>query len=203
MNTKIINSLTLVMFLLALIFLPVSILAQQTQDRIVKYNSWRNEPVKISTVKVGGSQVEFAEKFQADNDWLRGLTFSVTNISDKDICYINIALDFPRAASKEPMTRERLLWSCKTDTESSTKSSKKVEPLKPGESVDIVLSNEFYPETQEYLRRTNYSASINLLEVSVDEVGFVGNKDVLWISGQMMRRDPNNPSRWLPMLEKQ
>jgi hypothetical protein len=203
MNTKLINFLTLMMFLLAVIFLPVSVLAQQTQDRIVKYNSWRNEPVKISTVKVGGSPVEFAEKFQSENDWLRGLTFSVINTSDKDICYINIALDFPRATSKEPMTRERLLWSCKTNTDGSTKSSKKIKPLKPGESVDIVLSNEFYPETQEYLRRTNYPASINILEVSVDEVGFVGNKDVLWISGQMMRRDPNNSSRWLPMREKQ
>ncbi len=203
MNTKLINSLILMMFLLAVALLPVSILAQQTQDRIVKYNSWRNEPVKISTVKVSGSLVEFDEKFQAENDWLRGLTFSLINTSDKDVCYINIALDFPRATSKEPMTRERLLWSCKTDTESSTKSSKKVEPLKPGESVEIVLSNEFYPETQEYLRRKNYPASINLLEVSVDEVGFVGDKDALWISGQMMRRDPNNPSRWLPMREKQ
>ena len=68
MNTKLINSLTLVMFLLAVVLLPVSILAQQTQDRTVKYNSWRNEPVKISTVKVSGSPVEFAEKFQAEND---------------------------------------------------------------------------------------------------------------------------------------
>lgn len=149
MNLKLINSLNLKMFLLAVIFLPVSILAQQTQDRIVKYNSWRNEPVKISTVKVGGSPVEFAEKFQAENNWLRGLTFSVVNTSDKDICYINIALDFPRATNKEPMTRERLPWSCKANTDGSTKSSKKVEPLKPGENVDIVLSSEFYPETQD------------------------------------------------------
>ena len=189
--------------LLVTILLSISILAQQTQDRIIKYNSWRNEPIKITKVKISDVPVEFGEKFQGKNDWLRGLAFSVTNASDKDVCYINIALDFPRVASQEPMTRDRLLWDCRREVKDSAKSSEKVEPLKPGESIDIVLSNEAYRETQEFLSRTNYPASISLLEVSVDEVGFVGEKDTLWIAGQMMRRDPNSRNRWLPIREKQ
>jgi hypothetical protein len=203
MKMKSTNSSILMIFLLAAFLLPESIFAQQRQDRIVKYNSWRNEPVKITAIKVNGSLVEFGENFQAEDDWLRGITFSAINTSDREVCYIDLALDFPRATSKEPMTRERLLWSCKTGAVNSAKSSEKVKPLKPGESVDIVLSNEFYPKTQEYLKRTNYPVSINLLEVSVDEVGFVGDKDSLWISGQMMRRDPDNPNRWIPIREKQ
>ena len=203
MNAKFKNFSTLVTLLLATVLSSASILAQQTQDRIIKYNSWRNEPIKITKVKIGDLPVEFGEKFQGENDWLRGLTFSVTNTSDKAVCYINIALDFPRAASQEPMTRDRLLWSCRKNVKDSAKSSEKVEPLKPGESIDIVLSNEAYQETQDFLSQTNYPASISLLEVSVDEVGFVGEKDTLWIAGQMMRRDSNNPNRWLPMREKQ
>ncbi|HEX8289565.1 MAG TPA: hypothetical protein VF556_16395 [Pyrinomonadaceae bacterium] len=203
MRTKLTNSSILMIFLLAVFLLPTSILAQQTQDRIIKYNSWRNEPVKITSVKVNSSLVEFGEIFQAEDDWLRGLTFSVINTSDREICHIDLALDFPRATSNEPMTRERLLWNCKTEAESSAKSSKKAKPLKPGESLEIVLSNEFYPKTQEYLRRTNNPTSINLLEVSVDEVSFVGDKNSLWISGQMMRRDPGNPNWLIPIREKQ
>lgn len=178
------------MFLLAAILLPVSVFAQQVQNRVIKKKSWKNEPIKITKIKVGGVSVEFGEKIQAQDDWLSGLTVSVTNTSDKAVCFINIALDLPRI-------RERLVWSCTKDLSNAAESSKKIESLKPGESIDIVLTDKAYRGTREFLRGKNYSESINLVEIVVDEVGFEGEKDTLRITGQMMRRDPNKPTRWL------
>ncbi len=199
MNTDLKNFSISMMLLLAAVVLPASVFAQQAQDRIIKKHSWNNEPIKITKVKVEGVSIEFGEKIQAKDDWLRGLTVSVTNTSDKAVCFINIALDFPRTKSQEPQTRECLIWGCTKDLPNAVESSKKIEPFKPGESIDIVLTDELYKGTQEFLRQTNYPESIDLVEIVVDEVGFEGEKDTLWISGQMMRRDPSNSRRWLPI----
>jgi len=185
--------------LLAAILLPLSVFAQQSHDRTIKKISWRNEPIKITQIKVDGAVVDFDKNFQAKNDWLRSLTLSVSNTSDKAICYINIALDFPRTKGQQPPARDHLLWGrfrVLPDANELTENSK---ILKPGESIDLTFSDEEYRQTQDFLRQTNYSESIDLLEIIIDEIGFEGERDTLWISGQMMRRDPSNSRRWLPI----
>jgi hypothetical protein len=49
--------------LLAAILLPLSVFAQQSHDRTIKKISWRNEPIKITQIKVDGAVVDFDKKF--------------------------------------------------------------------------------------------------------------------------------------------
>ena len=174
-------------------------LAQPSRDRIIKLVSWPREPIKIATIKVRGVRIEPGEKFQAEDDWLRGLTLSVTNISDKPICSINIALDFPRAENPDPPLREHLIFWCIAPSPGTSESSAKPRPLKPGQSMDIVLNDSRYAELKESLRQTDYPATINRLEIMVDEIEFEGEKDRKWAGGQVMRRDPDDPDRWYPV----
>lgn len=186
------------MFLLIGILLPLQIFSQQTEDRVIKKVSWLNEPIKINKIKVADIEVESGKKFQGNNDWLHGLTVNVTNKSNKNICYIDIAFDFPRA-DEQPGFRDYLLWrGCKfsTDGQEIPEMSK---PLKPGESIDIVLTDDDYVLNQNTLKKLGFPESIYLVEIRVQEIGFEGEKDTKWIIGQMFRRDPNNPGRWYPI----
>lgn len=65
--------------------------------------------------------------------------------------------------------------------------------------MDIHFPEKNYQELKAFRKEKNYPGSINVVKVSVDEVGFAGERDVLWIAGHFNRRDPNNPNGWIPI----
>lgn len=114
------------------------------QERVIKRTAWRNEPVKIVKLKVKGKPVEPARKFLAENDWLRGLTVSVKNTSDKTIVWIDLALDFPRStdSSSEPDARDHLIYGHYPPPPGGTATLHPEQPpVRPNETVDLVLTD--------------------------------------------------------------
>ena len=156
---------------------------------------WPGEPVQIIALKVPDQKVDFGSRFQAGDDWLRALTISVKNVSDKTVCWINIAIDI-NSESHEQAIRERLLFG-RWPSQSTERKGQQI--LRPGESVDIHFPEKNYQELKAFRKEKNYPGSINVVKVSVDEVGFAGERDVLWIAGHFNRRDPNNPNGWIPI----
>ena len=61
--------------------LPVSGFAQG-QERVINKLSWRTEPIKILKLKTKGKPIELGKNFLEEDDWLKGLTVSVQNVSD-------------------------------------------------------------------------------------------------------------------------
>jgi hypothetical protein len=78
------------------LFSPVFTQAQ-SDERVVNLYQWRNEPLKIHSIKVKGKEIKPNEKFaDEDDDWFRDLVVEVENISDKTIVYMAINLSFPK-----------------------------------------------------------------------------------------------------------
>ena len=73
--------------------------AQQLRDRELRpaFDFTKIEaPVEIISVKLNGKEVRPGEKVKGDDDWLRGLTFTLKNISPQPVAYVEVALQFPR-----------------------------------------------------------------------------------------------------------
>lgn len=171
-----------------------SVLTRESNDRLITMIRIPNEPLKITGIKVGGVQVEPDKEFQAKDDWLRGLTLSITNVSDKPICFIDMALYFPRTGnSSGAPARDALMFSCKPAHSDTSK------PLKPGKSMDLVVTDNDYVALEALLERNRYPATISRMEIGVYEVEFEGDENTKWVKGQMMRRDPDHPGDWLPV----
>ena len=181
-----------------LLSMPTLVLAQQSRERLVKKFAWPGEPVQIVALRAEGEKVDFGHGFQANDDWLRGLTLSVKNVSDKTVCWINIAIDI-NPESREHGIRDRLLYGMRPSDISEGDGQ---HILRPGEIVDIRFPEKSYEELKAFMKEKNYPSSIVAVKVSVDEVGFVGERDVLWIAGQWNRRDPNNPDGWIPVNQE-
>jgi uncharacterized surface protein with fasciclin (FAS1) repeats len=163
--------------------------------RVITMNSWPNEPVKIVAVKLrGGEQIKSGVAFQAVDDWVRGLTLTVTNVSQKPVCFIHVQLLLPRPpddAGARP-ANDALMFVCNPVT------AVKPNPLMPGMSIDIMMRDSDFVAHEALLERYQYPPSIYNLELKVLEVEFFGMKDRKWSKGQMMRQDPNSPSEWHP-----
>src|SRR5207253_931387 len=98
------------------------VIAQQDQERFLEKYVHRNEPLRIKAIKGKKGTINISKKFLDDDDWLKSLSFSLENISDKNIKH----------------------------------------------------------------------AVIDIATVIFDD-------GLMWRAGRLMKRDPNNPRRWIPI----
>lgn len=172
--------------------------ALSNHDRAVKKPSWPNEVVKITRLKVKKGEVEFDKKFAADDDWLRGLTLTVKNVSDKPVVFVEatvtlfgrggedetgkVPLEFPFTYGSDPAADVRDV-------------SRLPRALDPGDSADMALSEEGYTRLRQMLLRENYPLKFKQAEVAIERVFF--SDGMMWYKSYYFLRDPDNPNRWL------
>lgn len=137
------------------LFLP-TILAAQTPQRIIEKASWRTEPIKIQQVKTNGKIVELGKKFEQDEDWLKGLSVSVENVSNKAIARIEINLSFPRSESASSETAIYVTTLMHGLEPSDVPAGETPKLLLPGESVDVRLIETNVPLIKQDLISLGY-----------------------------------------------
>jgi hypothetical protein len=135
-------------------------------------NSLQNEPVKIVAVKLrGGEQIQPGVPFPAVDDWMRGLTLTVTNVSKKPVCFLHIQVHLPRPDDDSGTAiNDALMLSCKRFSVPTPS------PLMPGSSLDLMLTDSDYIAHEALLERNGYPPSVSDVELKVLEVEFFENK---------------------------
>jgi hypothetical protein len=189
------------------LLLPVFAVAQEAQERTIKKTHWRSgEPVKIAKLKIKGRPVGIDQKFLEDDDWLKGFTISIKNTSKKTITAITIDLNFPRPQDdwsqqlQDETSEEKLSYSYPLQYgylpffEKTTPGPGIPPFIKPGEAVEIKLSDETYSYLKERLKKQDYPTSIKEIIVTLRSVAF--DDDTMWHSGMEIRRNPNDPKKW-------
>jgi len=153
------------------------------------------DPLKVISITADGKPVKFNEKFAAKEDWLRGLTLELKNISEKEITYIHCDLDFPETASTGQMMAYQLtmgLWPG-IDNKSRAPFS-----LTPGSEVDIAFDDKRYADVARFINTRQPITSINRVTLRIsfiifaDGTGYGGG-------GTLFRQDSNNPRRFTPV----
>ena len=190
-SLQILTSISLTVFLL-----PVVAFAQQ-KDRVLRRIERKNEPLKISKLKVKGEQVVFNQKFIVDeDDWFRNLTVSVKNVSDKTIVYFDLRLNFPPTGTAQRTSSDHLLYGHYPPPPGETGTPHPDQPpLKPGDTATVVLTD--YEGTRAFLNQTGQAQSIKEIQTSIEDIIFADG--TMWNGGVLMKRDPNDPNSWIPI----
>jgi hypothetical protein len=166
------------------------------QDRLIEMRPFSNAPVKIITVKTKAGEVKVGNKFKDDDDWLKGLTFKVENVSNRPINYISAVVIFPKpgAQGEENIPYgEGIIYGVSPLDPPSSTPKEQVQFLPPGESIELSLNDKSYEASKIFLNRLKYPESINHIELSIQEVGF--EDGTVWSGGEFWRRDPNKPGK--------
>lgn len=149
-------------------------------------------PVEIISVKLNGRDVRPGEKIKGDDDWLRGLTFTLKNISPQPIAYVEVALQFPR-----PGGFVAYILSYGVDLSRGDHRRESSPPaIRPGGTVDLVLAEEKYQGFLRVLARGEAARSFDTAPYYIERVCFEGEPDVIWAGGRLKRRDPNQPTEF-------
>lgn len=177
--------------------------ASQDGERVVDKQAFANEPVKIRAIKTKKNgvikEIGAGKKFNDTDDWLRGLTVNVENISGKSINFVSVLIVYARDKADETSNGapfgDFISYGVSPFKPSSAPAQMQVIPA--GGSVELTLSESAYDENNIALKNLKYKKSVRRIELTVDEVGF--EDGTAWSKGQYWRPDPSNPGRWLPL----
>lgn len=167
----------------------------QAPAQVLTKRSWRDEPVKVTKIKVKGRAVKLGESFSEGSDWLRGLTVSVKNTSvGKSIQFIELILDL----SERPDDESAPAWTISYGRPlSATAAAGETRPVAPGETVDLVLSGDEYDTLADSLAGSGYRGDINKVEITLAQVVF--DDGTIWSAGKLWRKDPDDPDKLKPV----
>jgi hypothetical protein len=176
---------------LAMLFILVTSglsFAQQLRDRELRpaFDFTNIQmPVEILSIKLNGKEIQQGEKIMGDDDWLQGLSFTLKNISDKPIAYIEVGLEFSRP-------RGFVVYSLNYGVDYSRGESRRESSppaIQPGQTLNLVLRKEKYPIFLSVLAQGGASRSFDTVSYSLNRVSFEGEPDVIWSGGNLRRRD--------------
>ena len=149
-------------------------------------------PVEIVSIKLNGNEIRPGDKIQGNDEWLRGVSFTLKNISDQPIAYVNIGIKFP-------LPNGFVVYSLPYGVNLSVDEPRRESSpstLRPGQSVDLVLTKERYKSFLYVLGQAGAPSSFDTASYYVETVSFDNQPDIIWQHGFLKRRHPSEIGRF-------
>lgn len=179
--------------------------APQRSEQSLLIERHGNEPLELIDVKIGDLSVKSKIKskwrkgddgydeanFAATDDWPKDIRLRVRNISGKQLTGFQ-AYIYLKPPAAEHMFSVDLKGPGTTRLEHTA--------LAPGEEIEAEIDGDSWDHA--IIRFARYGGELVSAEVRLS-IGFVGFAEGLyWRKGRMVRLDPNNPNRYIPVEPK-
>jgi hypothetical protein len=165
--------------------------------KLLKKGLHRNPVTEIVNLKVKGMPVGFGEKLNAGDEWLKGLTVNVRNISSKPIIYLELQIELfggkedAEATGKPPFVYPLSYG----DYHADPSQVPAAQAVAPGGTLNITLTDDEYLSLVSSLSAAAYPLSIAHAQLTVADVIFADG--TRWYKGLLLQRNPKNPAKWL------
>ena len=150
-------------------------------------------PVEIVSIKLNGKDIAPGEKIKGDENWLKGISFSLKNISDQPISFVNVAFTF-----KLPngfVVIGVLNYGVNT-SHGDIRRQASPPAIQPGQSQELVLTKERWDSFVHVLAQANAPRNFDTAPFYIDVVCFENQPDVIWQQGYLRRRHAVDRSRF-------
>lgn len=166
--------------------------AQQVEARLLKKQKLpavEPAPLEFSGLRAGSAAINFDQPFQAGEDWVKGLSFDLKNVSGKTITHFRIGLYLHNPDNQQRAVATMVFHGRNTGMPG-------VEPsvrVAPGETVHAGYEDKQY-ESFKRVRQQIALGKVTEATLSIEMVVF--DDDTAWRNGYLMRRDSADPLRW-------
>lgn len=179
-------------------------IAQEKMRTVEKGLTFPNQPIEIVGLELGNRPLIDDERhlgdkrILGDQDWLKKLTLSVKNISQKNI----LSFDIDLMIKKEGKILMGIPIMFRTYTKATTENAatlsgeKKLGVLRPGEVVKVKVSDDTMRSFGNALKKYDVE---NIDRVTIDIRGVYFDDHSRWMFGRASRPDPNNPGKRIPI----
>jgi hypothetical protein len=177
---------------------PTSVkVSTQNTERVVDQVHVPSQPAELMEIRNKHGKVFRRGKVDDDDEWMDGLTVGLRNTSTRAITYAQVTLDFPKAENSSESAEPPLRYFLYFGTREKPDAAAPQPSIKPGEVVELTLTEERYGVLKRHLRELKYSRGIKKVKMTLHTVVF--DDDLMWSLGELMRRDPHDPHKWRPI----
>ncbi len=172
-------------------------------QRLVYSKPWHRDPVKIIAVRTNQiPNIELGQGFDAGDDWLDGLTVTVSNTYTKAATVMMVELIFRREAGdiRPPLDFALHLGPRARSSEYAQRDPTKA--IKFGRTANLELTAGHYRVLKDLLRQAGYT-TVKRVEIVVTEVGFEDGSMIY--SGSLYLQDPaypNDPTKKIKVRDR-
>lgn len=178
-----------------------SSVTQREDEKALTKREHRNPVSDLVNVRVKGVPVAFGRKISGGDEWLKGLTVSVKNISTKPIVYFELQIRlFGEKSDEESTGKPPFIFPLSygdydyNDPSQLPTPTSPYQAIAPGQSVDIALTDEAYDSLISTLSAAAYPLTLKHAELSIADVIFADG--TRWYKSLLLQRDMNNPKKW-------
>ena len=150
----------------------------------------------VVEVKSKGKPVKMGKRFDDDDEWIKGVAWTVKNTSSKPITYMAVSLDFPETKSTGNVMTFTLRYG--QNLRAPVLSGESIR-LMPGETMSVALSDLKYEELQKFIELRHPMKSLREVSLRIFEARF--EDGTVWSGGSLFRPDPNDPKKLIPVEE--
>ena len=150
-------------------------------------------PVEIVSIKLNGKDIVPAEKIQGDENWLKGISFTLKNISDQPLSYVSVAFEFPLPNGFVVVI---VLTHGVNTSLGEIRTGPLPAPIQPGQTKELVLTKDRWTSFLHVLAQANAPRNFETALFYVERVCFDGQPDVIWQRGYLRRRHAVEPGRF-------
>ena len=153
-------------------------------------------PVEIVSIKLNGKDIAPGEKVQGDENWLKGIAFTLKNISDQPISYVNVGFQFPLPNG---FVFVGVLNYGLDTSHGEIGRNPLPAPIQPGQTQELVLTKQRWDSFLYVLAQANAPRNFDTAPFYVERVCFEGQPDVIWQLGYLKRRHAVQIGRFDPI----
>lgn len=160
--------------------------AQELKDRQLTWAydySTVQMSIEILFITLNGMEVRPGEKIKGDENWLKGLTFKIKNISDQPISFLNIHFTYTKPNGFVSASAVRY-----GTNHGDIRRGPPQPSIQPGETKELVLTKELYDSFLYVLAQAKVSSDFDTAPFYIERVCFEKQPDVIWRGGYLMRR---------------
>lgn len=172
----------------------------QAAEKSLDIERYPNEPLEMVELKVGEQPVQgrITVKFRRNDEgldsvtfkehdgWFRRILISLRNVSGRPISGVRAHLYFQPAYT-------RTLFSLPLVGSTVLKQG----VLEPGAEIILTVSEQSWDLTAGILKQHGVNPDLASVKFAIDIVRF--SDDLQWSRGHLLRPDPDNPNRWIPI----
>lgn len=171
-------------------------LSSQDDKKLIRKPSNKDAPVEIMQVKLSGRPLETDQPFDAHDDWVKGVSVELKNVSKKEIIYVKVELDFPTDDSESNLVVIPLEYG--RPPQDGEPPPPESEPLRPGERVTVAVPDWGVEFLKRKLAEKGHGRAVKMgrAVLFVSQVWFDAN--TVWAVGGTFERDPSDRHKWKP-----
>ncbi|MEQ1763415.1 MAG: hypothetical protein ABL984_09755 [Pyrinomonadaceae bacterium] len=152
--------------------------------------------LKIERIEMDGRAVELNDEFTAGDDWMRGVVVTIKNASAKRIVSLTVNVGFPESTATGNMMMYSTTYGRRPGLRPEVKIAERP-MIDPDSSVQISFGGEEFVRLTRFLDERHPLSQLSRAELGFGMIHF--DDGTAWSMGNMMKPDPGDPNRWIPI----